>query len=245
MAWKFFKSDGSFIGKEEVDDPRPPGIIMMHGSTTAPTGFLVCDGSLYDSATYTNLYNAIGSNFNTGGEPVGYFRVPNFTSGVFPIGSSALNTVGSSGGSVTHSHSGASHTHSDPDGHSHTFASHQHGVSHSHTTSNHRHGSGSYSLAAEADNGPGTADAYVSGTVIALSNQTVGSRHAHGVNGVTGYENPSLSFSGSATSGASGGGSVSSESPSLQSQVLNVDNNQANPKNHLPPNLPIYFIIKT
>jgi microcystin-dependent protein len=87
----------------------PAGIILMTGATSAPTGWLFCDGSVVSQTTYANLYAAVGSSFNTGGEGAGNFRLPNFqrkvpmgAGGTVPAGAVVpANTVGSTGGTET------------------------------------------------------------------------------------------------------------------------------------------------
>ncbi|HET7640946.1 MAG TPA: phage tail protein [Ktedonobacteraceae bacterium] len=98
--------------------------------TTAPpsTNWLLCDGNYYSPTDYPDLYNAIGTIFNTGGEPPGYFRVPdirgrtivmtNNGSGRAP---SWANTLGGAGGVsdqdltvnqlASHTHTTTPHTH--------------------------------------------------------------------------------------------------------------------------------------
>lgn len=53
-----------------------PGIMSDFAGSLAPFGYLLCDGSVYAQASYPALFSAIGSNWNTGGEGVGNFRVP-------------------------------------------------------------------------------------------------------------------------------------------------------------------------
>lgn len=43
-----------------------PGMITMFGGATAPTGFILCDGSAVSRATYANLFTAIASNYGVG-----------------------------------------------------------------------------------------------------------------------------------------------------------------------------------
>ena len=40
-------------------------------------GYLLCDGTEYSETTYSQLFNACGTQYNTGGETAGFFRVPN------------------------------------------------------------------------------------------------------------------------------------------------------------------------
>jgi microcystin-dependent protein len=82
----------------------PAGAMMDFAGTVAPSGWLLCDGSSYATATYPNLYAAIG--YNWGGSGAN-FNVPNFTrrtavgsggSGTATLG----NAVGNVGGAETH-----------------------------------------------------------------------------------------------------------------------------------------------
>ncbi len=42
------------------------GEIKMYGGATAPSGWLICDGSAVSRTTYAGLYNAIGATFGAG-----------------------------------------------------------------------------------------------------------------------------------------------------------------------------------
>ena len=77
----------------------PPGVIWdWAGSSTPPAGWLICNGSLLDRTTYPNLFSAIGTTYNTGGESSAQFRIPDLrervTSGVDSSGAPG-QTVGS------------------------------------------------------------------------------------------------------------------------------------------------------
>lgn len=54
----------------------PAGAVMAFAMLTPPTGWLECDGAEYSESTYANLFDAIGTTYNTGGETAGYFRLP-------------------------------------------------------------------------------------------------------------------------------------------------------------------------
>ena len=58
-----------------------PGTVFWYAGLTAPAYALECDGSEYSESVYAQLFTAIGSTFNTGGETAGYFRVPNISGG--------------------------------------------------------------------------------------------------------------------------------------------------------------------
>ena len=72
--------DGTYF---QVTSPGPipgagtstiPGEIRLWGAETPPTGFLECNGALYNIITYPNLFNAISNRF--GGDGVNTFNVP-------------------------------------------------------------------------------------------------------------------------------------------------------------------------
>ena len=55
----------------------PTGSILPYAGSSAPTGYLLCDGNEYDqTGTHSNLFSTIGSTYNTGGETTNFFRVP-------------------------------------------------------------------------------------------------------------------------------------------------------------------------
>ena len=89
------------------NDFTPAGIIQMYGGSIAPTGWLICDGSEVSQTTYATLFAIIGSTYNTGGEAVGNFRLPDFKRrtavGAGGTGTGVLgNAVGNTGGAETH-----------------------------------------------------------------------------------------------------------------------------------------------
>lgn len=84
----------------------PVGSIVMYGGVTVPTGFLLCDGSVKAATDYPELYVALGSTFDTGGEGTGNFRLPDLR-GRFPIGTGTGagltdRVLGDKGGEETH-----------------------------------------------------------------------------------------------------------------------------------------------
>lgn len=90
----------------------PSGTVVMFAGPTAPTGWLLCDGSTVSIATYPNLFAAIGTTY--GGNGTSNFALPNMTDRM-PSGTSASRTPGAVGGSATASVAVANlppHTHS-------------------------------------------------------------------------------------------------------------------------------------
>jgi len=78
---------------------NPPGVILPFGGTTAPLGWLICDGTEYRISEYTELFDAIGYNFGARTTVTsGFFKVPDLR-GRVPLG--ADNMGGVSANTVT------------------------------------------------------------------------------------------------------------------------------------------------
>ena len=95
------------------------GSIQMWSTSTAPTGYLLCNGAGISTTTYAALFAVIGYSFGGSG---GTFSLPNYIDRM-PIGSGNLYGMGNTGGSadsivVSHTHTATS-TVTDP-GHTHT-----------------------------------------------------------------------------------------------------------------------------
>ena len=67
------------------NDSMPVGSIMWFAGSTAPTGWVLCNGATYTNSTYPNLVAVIGTTF--GGTPGTNFMVPNIsaTTGAYYI----------------------------------------------------------------------------------------------------------------------------------------------------------------
>lgn len=94
------------------------GEIKMWGTVSAPTGYLLCDGSAVSRTTYSALFAVVGTTFGVGDGST-TFTLPDYR-GRTPIGVSGSYALASTGGSadavnVYHGH-GATSTDS---GHSH------------------------------------------------------------------------------------------------------------------------------
>ena len=96
-----------------------PGEIKMWPTASAPTGYLLCDGSSVSTTTYAALFAVIGYTFGGSGAS---FTLPDYR-GRMPIGVSGSYALASTGGSATTTLSTPnlpSHTHSITDpGHTH------------------------------------------------------------------------------------------------------------------------------
>ena len=82
----------------------PAGSISMYAGSTAPTGYLLCDGSAVSRTTYADLFTAIGTTYGTGDGST-TFNVPN-VKGKVPVGrdsgDTSFDTLGETGGAKTH-----------------------------------------------------------------------------------------------------------------------------------------------
>ena len=53
------------------------GELVQWSGSTLPAGYVRADGAVYTIEDHQDLYDRIGTAYNTGGEPAGSFRVPN------------------------------------------------------------------------------------------------------------------------------------------------------------------------
>jgi microcystin-dependent protein len=69
----------------------PAGVITQFGGSTAPTGWVLCDGTAYSrTVTYNNLFTAIGTAYGVGDNST-TFNVPNLK-GRVPVGLDSTQT---------------------------------------------------------------------------------------------------------------------------------------------------------
>jgi microcystin-dependent protein len=113
--WITVSGDASIAdgGVVTVPAKSPTGSIVMWTTTTAPTGWLLCDGSAVSRTTYATLFAVIGTTFGVGDNST-TFNVPNLKSR-FPVGYNSADTdfdaIGETGGAKTHVNAQAQHTH--------------------------------------------------------------------------------------------------------------------------------------
>ena len=110
--------------KSYVDQSSPAGMIAPFAGTSAPTGWLACQGQAVSQTTYAALYAAIGATWNTGGEGAGNFRLPDLR-GVFLRGTGTNATYTSAVGPSVGAYAAdtyLNHSHTATDsGHTHNY----------------------------------------------------------------------------------------------------------------------------
>jgi len=82
-------------------DLCPVGSIVMYGKSTAPTNWLLCDGTAVSRTTYSDLFTVIGETYGEG-DGSATFNVPDMQSS-FPIGydGGSSYSLGDTGGATT------------------------------------------------------------------------------------------------------------------------------------------------
>ena len=131
--------DGSFSYQSNI---VPSGALMPYAGASAPTGFLLCDGSAVSRSTYATLFAALDNgNIYGAGDGSSTFNLPDLRGRVIAgqddMGGASANrltdqtgglngdTLGDTGGSETHTLTTAqlaSHTHTFSDTDSHTVS---------------------------------------------------------------------------------------------------------------------------
>lgn len=85
-------------------DTLPIGAITEYAGATAPTNWLICDGSAISRSTYADLFNVIGTTYGQG-DGLTTFNLPDYT-GRVPVGKDTndtdFDTLGKTGGEKTH-----------------------------------------------------------------------------------------------------------------------------------------------
>lgn len=100
----------------------PTGGMLMWGTASAPTGYLLCNGSAVSRSTYAALFAVIGTAYGSGDGST-TFTLPDFRDR-FPVGAGTTYAANSTGGSkdaivVSHNHTATSSSVVTDNGHSH------------------------------------------------------------------------------------------------------------------------------
>jgi microcystin-dependent protein len=130
----------------------PSGCIMQYAGSSAPSGWLVCDGSAVSRTTCANLFAVIGTTYGNGNGTT-TFNLPNFSGAVaLGVGSntehgSTSHTLGQTGGEETHILSTSE------------LAAHTHTITHTHSDINTVPSSAALGSAVAAGSTPSTTGA--------------------------------------------------------------------------------------
>lgn len=99
---KLWSNDADFDTR--ISQAAPVGVINPYGGSTAPTGWLICDGSAVSRTTYAALFAILGTTYGPGNGST-TFNLPDFK-GKIPVGRDSGQTefdvLGETGGAKTH-----------------------------------------------------------------------------------------------------------------------------------------------
>ena len=201
----------------------PTGMIMAFGGSTAPSGYLACDGAAVSRTTYDTLFGVIGTTYGAG-DGSNTFNLPNLK-GRFGIGTSTSRPLGRTGGQANVTLTTGqlpSHTHGDGTLRTTSAGSHSHNSGSYTAASAGRHNHPNHRFAGLSGGGTGWAGDAADPPITNLNTGSAGD-HTHDITGSSGSAG-SHSHGVSGNSGSAGSG---------QSH------------NNLPPYLSITYIIKT
>ena len=223
-------------------DTIPSGSVTQYLGTSAPTGWLLCDGTAVSRSTYANLFAILGTRYGSGNGST-TFNLPDFRDKFLRGAASTATLSGSTSGADTHTHTGPSHTH--------TVSAHTHGSgSHTHSVSAHTHGSGSHT---HTFSGSGTG---TSGSPSATTTETIqddvptrnitfpSTTHTHSttvsISGTTGSASGTTDSGGSGTTGSASGTTDSGGSGTTGSDGTGNTSSNSN----VPVHFGINYIVK-
>lgn len=94
----------TYIEQAIADITLPVGVVQAYAGATAPTGFLLCDGSVISRETYSDLFDVIGTTYGAGDGST-TFKLPDLR-GKHPMGYDSTQTefhaLGKTGGEKKH-----------------------------------------------------------------------------------------------------------------------------------------------
>ena len=217
----------------------PVGVIEMFAGSTAPNGWLVCDGRTVSRKTYSDLFKVIGTTYGAGNSN-DTFTLPDMR-GRCPIGvgtgtyaTATARTLASTTGAETATLSEAnlaSHTHTTTVGTqsaNHTHSGTTSGVSVNHYHQNYSDGIGSGTMGRGSAGFSGVGGGYAGYLIVGL-----------------GQNNSSTSYTGYISSDHSHTVTTGTESANHNHTVTNTNTGSGTAFSIMPPAIAINFIIKT
>jgi microcystin-dependent protein len=89
----------------------PSGVMMVTAASSAPTGWLICNGSAVSRTTFSSLFSAIGTTYGVGDGST-TFNIPNMINNVaVGQGGSIAGSLGATSGAVSVTPTSIAHTH--------------------------------------------------------------------------------------------------------------------------------------
>lgn len=199
-AGQLLQSNGTTTAPTWVTIAPPTGSIVMWTTSSAPTGWVLTDGSAISRTTFAALFAVIGTTYGVGNGTT-TFNVPN-TQGIFirGVGSQTIGGISHTGVNATitgDTYQGHFHSVSDP-GHNHGAVTSGASNDHTHNVTTNNAGALGSGVPANSDNGGIGASSTTSGQ---------SADHYHGIsNGTTG-----LTVTSGTTDGSHGTPRVGSE----------------------------------
>ena len=108
--YTYDSSIGTWRSTPVLPGGLPAGSILAWPTNTAPSNWLICDGSAVSRSTYSSLFYVIGTTYGVGDGST-TFNLPDLR-GRIPVGKNAgtFGTLAASGGAETHVHGSSSMT---------------------------------------------------------------------------------------------------------------------------------------
>lgn len=208
--------DGTLITAAPTSDV-PTGALMDWTTSTAPSGWVLCDGRQLNRVEYKRLYEVIGVTYGVG-DGATTFNVPDLR-GKFKLGLAASGTgssIAGTGGTLDHTHTGPAHTHTGP-AHTHTGPSHDHGsLTGNNDPGTSTNGAHDHTYSAESGNPTASVEVCMDSPAFSVATQN----HKHTTSGTTssggGHSHTvdshphSISADGTQATGSSGTGATGS-----------------------------------
>jgi microcystin-dependent protein len=132
-AGQVLTKDGS--GNATFQPATPIGSVIMFTGSTAPSGWLICDGSEISRTAYSSLFSVCGETYGVG-DTTTTFNIPDLRQ-KFVLGKSASgtgSTLGETGGEIDHDHSVPSHYHGKGNLNITSSGTHTTSISHDHAS---------------------------------------------------------------------------------------------------------------
>lgn len=127
------EASGTFVSQ---GGPVPPGGMIDWGSNSAPTGWMICDGSAISRSTYADMFGNISTTYGVGNGTT-TFNIPDFRQkfALYKAASGTGSTLGGTGGAIDHTHTVPAHYHAMGTGADLNITSggaHTHSIDHDH-----------------------------------------------------------------------------------------------------------------